>query len=133
MVIATGYMDETVRRLTEGPKFSDLGQIEGKLLNSGVFETVQGLEQSNHVLSAWTMAVSEFARSLAKRTATGKPFGSRSEIVSLGRQIVTSPRRVRPYSKRSLCCTVRALNFLNRSSAIFTMRFFAARGLRSMT
>ena len=83
---ATGYMDETVRRLTEGPKFSDLGQIEGKILNlfRALSETrARSLEQSTLVLAAWTKAVSEFAGKLSEAAATKKPFSSRSEIVSL--------------------------------------------------
>jgi hypothetical protein len=101
---ATGYMDETVRRLTEGPKFSDLGQIEGKLLNlfRAFSETrARSLEQSNHVLSAWTKAVSEFAKKLSEATTTGKPFGSRSEIVSLwddiGNRHLLEAQRSPPY------------------------------------
>ena len=83
---ATGYMDETVRRLTEGPKFSDLGQIEGKILNlfRALSETrARSLEQSTLVLAAWTKAVSEFAGKLSEAAATKKTFSSRSEIVSL--------------------------------------------------
>ena len=90
-------MDETVRRLTEGPKFSDLGQIEGKILNlfQALSETrARSLEQSNLVLAAWTKAVSEFTTKLSEAAATNKPFSSRSRNrFSLGGDWKSSPPR----------------------------------------
>ncbi len=101
---ATGYMDETVRRLTEGPKFSDLGQIEGKILNlfRALSETrARSLEQSTLVLAAWAKAVSEFANKLNEAAATKKTFSSRSEIVSLwveiGNRHLLEAQRSPPY------------------------------------
>jgi hypothetical protein len=101
---ATGYMDETVRRITEGPKFSDLGQIENKALTlfQAFSETRRrSLEQSSLVLAAWTKAVSEFASKLNEAAAANKSFGSRSEIVSLwveiGNRHLLEVQRSPPY------------------------------------
>jgi len=83
---ATGYMDETVRRLSEGPKFADFGHIEGKLVTLmtawGELRTAS-IEQQTHVLGAWTKAATEFASKLNEAASKGTSLGSRSDIVAI--------------------------------------------------
>lgn len=83
---ATGYMDETVRRLSEGPKFADFGHIESKLVTLmaawGELRTAS-IEQQTHVLAAWTKAATEFARKLNEAASKGTALGSRSDIVAI--------------------------------------------------
>jgi len=83
---ATGYMDETVRRISEGPKLADLWQVEGKFLTLAKAWTetrTHSLEHINHVVAAWTKAVAEFSEKLTQQANSGLPLGSRSEIVAL--------------------------------------------------
>lgn len=83
---ATGYMDETVRRLSEGPKFADFGHIESKLVTLmaawGELRTAS-IQQQTHVLAAWTKAATEFARKLNEAASKGTALGSRSDIVAI--------------------------------------------------
>jgi polyhydroxyalkanoate synthase subunit PhaE len=83
---ATGFMDETARRLTEGPKFADFGHIEGKLvaLTTAWAELrTASIEHQTHVLSAWTKAATEFAAKLNEAASKGKSLGSRSDLVAI--------------------------------------------------
>jgi hypothetical protein len=59
---ATGFMDETVQRLAEGPQFADFGHIEGKLvvlMTAWAQLRTASIEHQTHVLGAWTKAVTE--------------------------------------------------------------------------
>jgi len=83
---ATGYMDETVRRLSEGPKFADFGHIESKLVTlMGAWGELRiaSIEQQTHVLAAWTKAATEFATKLNEAASKGTSLGSRSDIVAI--------------------------------------------------
>jgi polyhydroxyalkanoate synthase subunit PhaE len=83
---ATGYIDETVRRLSEGPKFADFGHIESKLVTLmgawGELRTAS-IEQQTYVLGAWTKAATEFATKLNEAASKGTSLGSRSDIVAI--------------------------------------------------
>ena len=83
---ATGFMDETVRRLAEGPKFADFGHIEGKLvalMTAWAELRAASLEHQTHVLSAWTKAATEFAAKLNEAAGKGTSLGSRSDLVAM--------------------------------------------------
>jgi polyhydroxyalkanoate synthase subunit PhaE len=83
---ATGFMDETVRRLAEGPKFADFGHIEGKLvalMTAWAELRAASLEHQTHVLSAWTKAATEFAAKLNEAASKGTSLGSRSDLVAM--------------------------------------------------
>jgi polyhydroxyalkanoate synthase subunit PhaE len=83
---ATGYMDDTVRRITEGPKLADLWQVEGKflaLMKAWSETRTHSIEQSTHVLAAWTKAAEEFAGKLRSTAQEGQTLASRSEVVAL--------------------------------------------------
>ena len=80
-------MDETVRRLTEGPKFSDLGQIEGKLLNlfRALSETrARSLEQSTLVLPRGLRRSANSPLNLARRLQQKDPLVPGRNSFSLG-------------------------------------------------
>ena len=83
---ATGYMDESVRRIAEGPKLADLGNIERKfmvLMNAWSEVRTQSVQHSFHVLEAWSKAANEFAGKLNETIGKNEPLGSRAEIVNL--------------------------------------------------
>jgi polyhydroxyalkanoate synthase subunit PhaE len=83
---ATGFMDETVRRLAEGPKFADFGHIEGKLvtlMTAWAELRTASIEHQTHVLSAWTKAATEFAAKLNEAASKGTSLGSRSDLVAM--------------------------------------------------
>jgi hypothetical protein len=83
---ATGFMDETVRRLAEGPKFADFGHIEGKLvalMTAWAELRAASIEHQTHVLSAWTKAATEFAAKLNEAAGKGTSLGSRSDLVAM--------------------------------------------------
>jgi polyhydroxyalkanoate synthase subunit PhaE len=83
---ATGYMDETVRRITEGPKLADLWQVEGKFLavmRAWMETRTHSVEHTTHVLAAWAKAASEFAGKLQEAANKGRPLGSRAEVVGI--------------------------------------------------
>lgn len=82
----TGFMDATVQRLAEGPKFADFGHVEqmnASLAKAwGTLCTVNAQHQSN-VLKAWTEAISDFVGKLNATATKGEPLTSRSELVSM--------------------------------------------------
>jgi len=83
---ATGFIDETVRRLVEGPQFADFGHIEGKLaalMTAWAELRTASIEHQTHVLSAWTKAATEFATKLNEAASKGTSLGSRSDLVSI--------------------------------------------------
>jgi polyhydroxyalkanoate synthase subunit PhaE len=83
---ATGFMDETARRLAEGPKFADFGHIEGKLvtlMTAWAELRAASIEHQTHVLSAWTKAATEFAAKLNEAVSKGTSLGSRSDLVAI--------------------------------------------------
>ena len=82
---AVGVLDGTVRQLSEGPKFADFGEIEGKfiaLISAWSELRVASLEYQTHLLGAWTRAATEFADKLNEAAGKGT-MGSRSELVAL--------------------------------------------------
>jgi polyhydroxyalkanoate synthase subunit PhaE len=83
---ATGFMDETVQRLAEGPQFADFGHIEGKLVvltTAWAQLRTASIEHQTHVLGAWTKAVTEFAAKLNEAASKGTSLGSRSDLVAI--------------------------------------------------
>jgi polyhydroxyalkanoate synthase subunit PhaE len=83
---ATGFMDETARRLAEGPKFADFGHIEGKLvalMTAWAELRAASIEHQTHVLGAWTKAATEFAAKLNEAASKGTSLGSRSDLVGI--------------------------------------------------
>jgi polyhydroxyalkanoate synthase subunit PhaE len=83
---ATGFMDETVQRLAEGPQFADFGHIEGKLvvlMTAWAQLRTASIEHQTHVLGAWTKAVTEFAAKLNEAASKGTSLGSRSDLVAI--------------------------------------------------
>jgi len=82
---AAGYMDDGLRRIVEGPKFADMGQLEAKFfaVMKALGETRAALaEQSTLLLGAWSKAASELLGKL-NSAAAGKPLASRNEMVAL--------------------------------------------------
>ena len=83
---ATGFMDETLRRLAEGPQFADFGHIESKLaalMTAWAELRTASIEHQTHVLGAWTKAATEFAAKLNEAANKGISLGSRSDLVSI--------------------------------------------------
>lgn len=83
---ATGYMDESVRRIAEGPKLADLGQLERKflvLMNAWSEVRAQSVQHSFHVLEAWSKAANEFAAKLNETIGRNGSLGTRADIVNL--------------------------------------------------
>ena len=83
---ATGYMDESVRRITEGPKLADLGHVERKflvLMNAWSEVRAQSAQHSLHVLEAWSKAANEFASKLNETIAKNGSLSARADIVNL--------------------------------------------------
>ena len=83
---ATGFMDETTRRLAEGPKFADFGHIEGKLaalMTAWAELRAASIEHQTQVLGAWTKAATEFAAKLNEAASKGTSLGSRSDLVAI--------------------------------------------------
>jgi hypothetical protein len=82
---ATGYTDQSIRQLVEGPQFADIGQLEGKLaalISAWTDLRARALEQSTQQLMAWAKAAQEFAVKLGEATKD-QPLESRAQIVSL--------------------------------------------------
>jgi hypothetical protein len=83
---ATGYMDQNVRRIAEGPRLADLGQVERKflvLMNAWSEVRSQSARHTLHVLEAWSKAANEFASKLNDALAKGRPLSTRAETVDL--------------------------------------------------
>jgi hypothetical protein len=83
---AVGYLDDGVRRVTEGPKLADLGNIERKffvLMNAWSEVRTQSAQQTTLVMEAWSKAADEFASKLNERIAQGKSLDTRADTVNL--------------------------------------------------
>ena len=83
---ATGYMDENVRRIAEGPKLADLGQIERKfmvLMNALSEVRAHSARHSYLVLEAWSKAANEFASKLNELIGKGGSLGTRADTVDV--------------------------------------------------
>jgi poly[(R)-3-hydroxyalkanoate] polymerase subunit PhaE len=81
----TGYTDQSIRQLVEGPKFADIGQMEGKfaaLISAWTELRMRALQQSTYQLMAWAKAAQEFATRLREATKD-RPLESRAQIVAL--------------------------------------------------
>ena len=82
---ATGYMDDGLRRIVEGPKLADVGQLEAKFfaVMKALGESRAAIvEQNTLLLTAWSRAANDFLEEFSK-AANGRPFGSRTEMVAL--------------------------------------------------
>lgn len=82
---ASGYTDQSVRQLVEGPKFADIGQLEGKfavLFKAWTHLRTRAMEQSTIQLKAYAKAAQEFTGKL-RELAKDKPLESRSQLVGL--------------------------------------------------
>jgi polyhydroxyalkanoate synthase subunit PhaE len=84
---AVGFVDETVRRLSEGPKFADVGQVESKFaaLATALSELrAANVEYHTHLLGAWTKAASEFASKLNELAGkNAAAIGSRKDLIAM--------------------------------------------------
>jgi polyhydroxyalkanoate synthase subunit PhaE len=83
---AVGFMDETVRRLSEGPTFADVGQVESKfaaLATAWSELRAASVQYHTHLLDAWTKAASEFAIKLNEATSKNATIGSRKDLVGM--------------------------------------------------
>jgi polyhydroxyalkanoate synthase subunit PhaE len=81
----SGYTDHSVRQLVEGPKFADIGQLEGKfaaLFRAWTELRTRALEQSTIQLKAYAKAAQEFTGKL-QELAKDKPLESRAQLVGL--------------------------------------------------
>jgi polyhydroxyalkanoate synthase subunit PhaE len=81
----SGYTDQSVRQLVEGPKFADIGQLEGKfgaLFKAWTDLRTRALEQSTLQLKAYAKAAQEFTGKL-RELAKDKPLESRAQLVGL--------------------------------------------------
>jgi polyhydroxyalkanoate synthase subunit PhaE len=102
----TGFMDATVQRLTEGPKFADFGHVEqmyAALAKAWGQLCMVNAEHQSNVLKAWTKAIGEFVSTLNKTAAKGTPLTSRSEIVAIwveiGNRHLIEAQSSEPYLK----------------------------------
>jgi polyhydroxyalkanoate synthase subunit PhaE len=81
-----GMVDETARFLAQGPKFADIGQVEGKftaLMTAWAELRAVSIEYQTHMLGAWTRAATEIATKLNEAARNLTPIGSRSDLVAL--------------------------------------------------
>jgi hypothetical protein len=81
-----GFMDTTVQRLVDGPKFADFGHLESKfaaLLKAWNDVNAANLAHQANVLQAWGKAIGEFIKSLNDSAMQASPLSSRSELVGL--------------------------------------------------
>jgi hypothetical protein len=81
----SGYTDQSVRQFVEGPKFADIGQLEGKF--AGLFKAwtdlrTRALEQSTIQLKAYAKAAQEFIGKL-REVAKDQPLETRAQLVAL--------------------------------------------------
>jgi hypothetical protein len=81
----SGFTDQSVRQFVEGPKFADIGQLEGKfaaLFKAWTDLRSRTLEQSTIQLKAYAKAAQEFTGKL-RELAKDKPLESRAQLVGL--------------------------------------------------
>jgi len=81
----SGYTDQSVQQLVEGPKFADIGQLESKfaaLFKSWTDLRTRALEQSTIRLAAYAKAAQEFTGKL-REVAKDKPLETRAQLVGL--------------------------------------------------
>jgi len=81
----SGYTDDSVRQLVEGPQFADIGQLEGKfaaLFKAWTDLRARALEQSTIQLNAYAKAAQEFIGKL-REVAKDKPLETRAQLVGL--------------------------------------------------
>jgi hypothetical protein len=81
----SGYTDQSVRQLVEGPKFADIGQLEAKfaaLFKAWTDLRTRALEQSTLQLKAYAKAAQDFTGKL-RELAKDKPLESRAQLVGL--------------------------------------------------
>jgi len=81
----SGYTDQSVRQLVEGPKFADIGQLEGKfaaLFKAWTDLRTRALEQTTIQLKAYAKAAQEFIGKL-REVANNKPLETRAQLVAL--------------------------------------------------
>jgi hypothetical protein len=81
----SGYTDQSIQQLVEGPKFADIGQLESKfaaLFKSWTDLRTRALEQSTIRLAAYAKAAQEFIGKL-REVAKDKPLETRAQLVGL--------------------------------------------------
>jgi len=81
----SGYTDQSIQQLVEGPKFADIGQLESKfaaLFKSWTDLRTRALEQSTIRLAAYAKAAQEFTGKL-REMAKDKPLETRAQLVGL--------------------------------------------------
>lgn len=81
----SGYTDQSIQQLVEGPKFADIGQLESKfaaLFKSWTDLRTRALEQSTIRLAAYAKAAQEFTGKL-REVAKDKPLETRAQLVGL--------------------------------------------------
>jgi class III poly(R)-hydroxyalkanoic acid synthase PhaE subunit len=79
-------LDETLQKMAEGPRLSDLWNVERKFMtvfNAWVALRRRSLEHNRIVLEAWTDAAGRFAKDLNGRAERGEKLESWREMLAL--------------------------------------------------
>jgi hypothetical protein len=79
-------LDETLQKMAEGPRLSDLWNVERKFLavfNAWVSLRRRSLEHNRIMLEAWVEAAGRFAKDLNGRAGTGEKLESWREMLAL--------------------------------------------------
>jgi len=82
----TNDMDEALQKMAEGPRLSDLWNVECKFLavsNAWVALRRRTLEHNRVMLDAWMRAAGGFAHELNQRTERKEPLASWREVLAL--------------------------------------------------
>jgi polyhydroxyalkanoate synthase subunit PhaE len=82
----TSDLDETLQKMAEGPRLSDLWNVERKFLavfNAWVALRRRTLEHNTVTLDAWTRAAGAFARMLNERAGKGEKLESWRDMLAL--------------------------------------------------
>ena len=83
---ATGEIDEVLGRMTEGPRFADLWEVErhyARVLQAWMTVRRRSLEHSAVVLEAWMQAGRRFAEDMAGRVGTETPAPDAKAVLAL--------------------------------------------------
>jgi class III poly(R)-hydroxyalkanoic acid synthase PhaE subunit len=83
---ATSEMDEALQRMSEGPRLSDLWEVERKFLavfNAWVAMRRRSVEHNTVTLDAWIRAAGLFAKALNAKAEKGEHLGSWREVMAL--------------------------------------------------
>jgi polyhydroxyalkanoate synthase subunit PhaE len=83
---STDQMDETLQRMAEGPRLSDMWNVERRFLavfNAWLAMRRRTFEHNTVMLDAWTRAAGTFARELNQRADKGEKLASWREMLAL--------------------------------------------------